>query len=211
MKTQEIAKFKKSLEAFLADVVTHMGRKDRQRHAEAYIRGLLMDGERKSIEPMACRLPDGNIQALQQFVNQSPWSHKEVSASLARKIEQEFVSEAYWLIDEVSFPKQGKHSVGVARQYCGALGKTANCQVAVTLDLGTEESSTPVDWALYLPAEWINNPIRREKAGIPKEVTFKTKTNLALELLDEVRRGDCRTVWCWPIRHMVMRMNSGRG
>jgi SRSO17 transposase len=203
MKTQEIAKFKKSLEAFLADVVTHMGRKDRQRHAEAYIRGLLMDGERKSIEPMACRLPDGNIQALQQFVNQSPWSHKEVSASLARKIEQEFVSEAYWLIDEVSFPKQGKHSVGVARQYCGALGKTANCQVAVTLDLGTEESSTPVDWALYLPAEWINNPIRREKAGIPKEVTFKTKTNLALELLDEVK--------AWGLQDRVVLADSAYG
>lgn len=203
MKTQEIAKFKKSLEAFLADVVTHMGRKDRQRHAEAYIRGLLMDGERKSIEPMACRLPDGNIQALQQFVNQSPWSHKEVSASLARKIEQEFVSEAYWLIDEVSFPKQGKHSVGVARQYCGALGKTANCQVAVTLNLGTEESSTPVDWALYLPAEWINNPIRREKAGIPKEVTFKTKTNLALELLDEVK--------AWGLQDRVVLADSAYG
>jgi SRSO17 transposase len=203
MKTQEIAKFKKSLEAFLADVVTHMGRKDRQRHAEAYIRGLLMDGERKSIEPMACRLPDGNIQALQQFVNQSPWSHKEVSASLARKIEQEFVSEAYWLIDEVSFPKQGKYSVGVARQYCGALGKTANCQVAVTLDLGTEESSTPVDWALYLPAEWINNPIRREKAGIPKEVTFKTKTNLALELLDEVK--------VWGLQDRVVLADSAYG
>ena len=187
----------------MADVVTHMGRKDRQRHAEAYIRGLLMDGERKSIEPMACRLPDGNIQALQQFVNQSPWSHKEVSASLARKIEQEFVSEAYWLIDEVSFPKQGKHSVGVARQYCGALGKTANCQVAVTLDLGTEESSTPVDWALYLPAEWINNPLRREKAGIPKEVTFKTKTNLALELLDEVK--------AWGLQDRVVLADSAYG
>lgn len=187
----------------MADVVTHMGRKDRQRHAEAYIRGLLMDGERKSIEPMACRLPDGNIQALQQFVNQSPWSHKEVSASLARKIEQEFVSEAYWLIDEVSFPKQGKHSVGVARQYCGALGKTANCQVAVTLDLGTEESSTPVDWALYLPAEWINNPIRREKAGIPKEVMFKTKTNLALELLDEVK--------AWGLQDRVVLADSAYG
>jgi SRSO17 transposase len=203
MKTQEIAKFKKRLGAFLADVVTHMGRKDRQRHAEAYVRGLLLDGERKSIEPMARRLPDGNIQALQQFVNQSPWSHKEVSASLARKVEQEFVSEAYWLIDEVSFPKQGKHSVGVARQYCGALGKTANCQVAVTVDLGTEESSTPLNWALYLPEQWINDSLRREKAGIPKEVTFKTKTNLALELIDEVK--------AWGLRDRVVLADSAYG
>jgi SRSO17 transposase len=102
-------------------------------------------------------------------------------------MEGEFAPEAHWIIDEVSFPKQGKHSVGVARQYCGALGKTASCQVAVTLDLGTEETSTPLDWALYLPEQWINDPVRREKAGIPKEVTFKTKTELALDLIDEVR------------------------
>jgi SRSO17 transposase len=102
-------------------------------------------------------------------------------------VEREFVPEAYWLIDEVSFPKQGKHSVGVARQYCGALGKTANCQVAVSLDLGTEESSTPLNWALYLPKEWANDPERRKRAGIPEEISFKTKTVLALDLIDEAR------------------------
>jgi len=188
MKAREIERFRLKLEAFLADVALSMGRKDRRQHVEEYIRGLLMDGERKSIEPMANRLPDGDIQALQQFVNQSPWSSQEVRASLARKVEREFVPEAYWLIDEVSFPKQGKHSVGVARQYCGALGKTANCQVAVTLDLGTEESSTPLDWALYLPEQWIDDPVRRKKAGVPKEITFKTKPELALDLIDEVRK-----------------------
>jgi len=187
MKPREIERFRLKLEAFLADVVLAMGRKERREHAEEYIRGLLMDGERKSIEPMAGRLPDGDVQALQQFVNQSPWSTPEVRASLARKVEREFVPEAYWVIDEVSFPKQGKHSVGVARQYCGALGKTANCQVAVTLDLGTEESSSPLDWALYLPEKWINDPVRRKKAGIPEEITFKTKPELALDLIDEVK------------------------
>ena len=171
----------------MADVVLCMGRKERGQHAKEYIRGLLMDGERKSIEPMANRLPDGNAQALQQFVNQSPWPTEQVRASLARKMEGEFVPEAYWLIDEVSFPKQGKHSVGVARQYCGALGKTANCQVAVTLDLGTEESSTPLDWALYLPEQWIKDKARRKKAGIPEAVTFKSKPELALDLIDEAR------------------------
>jgi SRSO17 transposase len=164
-----------------------MGRQERRKHAEEYIRGLLMDGERKSIEPIASRLPDGDVQALQQFVNQSPWPSQEVRASLARKVEGEFVPEAYWLIDEVSFPKQGQHSVGVARQYCGALGKTANCQVAVTLDLGTEESSTPLDWALYLPEQWIKDPVRRKAAGVPEEIIFKTKTELALDLIDEVK------------------------
>ena len=187
MKPREIERFRMRLEAFLADVVLPMGRKERREHAGEYIRGLLMDGERKSIEPLASRLPDGDVQALQQFVNQSPWPSQEVQASLARKVEGEFVPEAYWLIDEVSFPKQGKHSVGVARQYCGTLGKTANCQVAVTLDLGTEESSTPLDWALYLPEQWINDPIRRKAAGVPEEITFKTKPELALDLIDEVK------------------------
>jgi SRSO17 transposase len=187
MKAREIERFRLKLEAFLADVVLPMGRKDRRHHAEEYIRGLLMDGERKSIEPMANRLPDGDAQALQQFVNQSPWPSRDVRASLARKVEREFVPEAYWLIDEVSFPKQGKHSVGVARQYCGALGKTANCQVAVTLDLGTEETSTPLNWALYLPKGWVDDPLRRKKAGIPEEITFKTKIVLALDLIDEAK------------------------
>lgn len=187
MKAREIERFRLKLEAFLADVVLPMGRKDRRHHAEEYIRGLLMDGERKSIEPMANRLPDGDVQALQQFVNQSPWPSREVRASLARKVEREFVPEAYWLIDEVSFPKQGKHSVGVARQYCGALGKTANCQVAVTLDLGTEESSTALNWALYLPKGWVEDPVRRKNAGIPEEITFKTKIVLALDLIDEAK------------------------
>ena len=187
MKPREIERFRLKLEAFLADVVLPMGRKERRDHAGEYVRGLLMDGERKSIEPLASRLPDGDVQALQQFVNQSPWPSQEVRASLARKVEGEFIAEAYWLIDEVSFPKQGKHSVGVAHQYCGTLGKTANCQVAVTLDLGTEEWSTPLDWALYLPEPWINDPVRRKEAGIPEAIVFKTKPELALDLIDEVK------------------------
>jgi SRSO17 transposase len=203
MNPREIERFRLKLEAFLADVVLSMGRKERRGHAEEYIRGLLMDGERKSIEPMAGRLPDGNVQALQQFVNQSPWSSREVRASLARKVEAEFVPESYWLIDEVSLPKQGQHSVGVARQYCGALGKTANCQVAVTLDLGTEESSTPLDWALYLPEQWINDPVRRKEAGIPEEITFKTKPELALGLIDEVKG--------WGLKPRLVLADSGYG
>ena len=203
MKTQKIERLQAKLEAFLADVVAPMGRKERRDHAEEYLRGLLMDGERKSIEPMADRLPDGNVQALQQFVNQSPWSSQPVRASLARKVEQEFVPEAYWMIDDVSFPKQGKHSVGVSRQYCGALGKTANCQVAVTLDLGTEEASTPLDWALYLPEKWAKDPVRRREAGVPEEITFKTKPELALELIDEVI--------AWGLQKRLVLTDSGYG
>ncbi len=203
MNPREIERFRLKLEAFLADIVLSMGRKERGQHAEEYIRGLLMDGERKSIEPMASRLPDGDVQALQQFVNQSPWSFQEVRAALARKVETEFVPEAYWLIDEVSFPKQGRHSVGVAHQYCGALGKTANCQVAVTLDLGTEESSTPLDWALYLPEQWVKDPVRRKEAGVPEDITFKTKPELALALIDEVKG--------WGLQNRLVLADSAYG
>ncbi len=203
MKTREIERLQLKLEAFLADIVLPMGRKERREHAEEYLRGLLMDGERKSIEPMASRMSDGDVQALQQFVNQSPWSSEKVRASLARKVEQEFVPEAYWPIDDVSFPKQGQHSVGVARQYCGALGKTANCQVAVTLDLGTEESSTPLDWALYLPEKWVRDPVRRKEAGVPEEITFKTKPELALDLIDEVK--------AWGLQNRLVLADSGYG
>ena len=187
----------------MEDVVRHMGRQERRHYAEVYIRGLLMDGERKSIEPMAHRLPDGDVQALQQFVNQSPWSYQTVRASLARKMEGELVPEAYWIIDDVSLPKKGEHSVGVARQYCGALGKTANCQVAVTLDLGTEDSSIPLDWALYLPEEWTKDRDRLKKAGVPEEITFKTKLELALGLIDEVR--------AWGLRDRVVLADSAYG
>ena len=203
MKTQKIEQFRLRLAAFLADVVLPMGRKERRDHAEEYLRGLLLDGERKSIEPIASRLPDGNVQALQQFVNQSPWSSQKVRASLARKVEQEFVPEAYWMIDDVSFPKQGGHSVGVARQYCGALGKTANCQVAVTLDLGTEEASTPLNWGLYLPEKWVKDPVRRKEAGVPEEVTFKTKPELALGLIDEAI--------VWGLQKRLVLTDSGYG
>jgi SRSO17 transposase len=203
MKAREIERFKEKLEAFLEDVVSHMGRQERRHYAEVYIRGLLMDGERKSIEPMANRLPDGDIQALQQFVNQSPWPYQAVRESLARKVEGELVPEAYWIIDDVSFPKKGGHSVGVARQYCGALGKTANCQVAVTLDLGTEESSTPLNWALYLPEEWMENDARLKKAGVPEAITFKTKLELALDLIDEVK--------AWGLQDRVVLADSAYG
>jgi SRSO17 transposase len=185
MKTRDIEKFKEKLEAFMADLVLQMGRSERRRYAEIYVRGLLMDLDRKSIEPIANLVVGADVQALQQFINQSPWSHNAIRASLARKLEDELIPSAYWIVDEVSFPKKGKHSAGVAYQYCGALGKTANCQVAVTLDLGTEEASVPLNWALYLPEQWINDSGRRKKARIPEGTVFKSKIELAMELIDQ--------------------------
>ena len=113
MKAREIERFRLKLEAFLADVILPMGHKERGQHAEEYIRGLLMDGEHKSIEPMANRLPDGDVQALQQLVNQSPWPSVEGRASLARKVAREFVPEAYWLIVGLSCEDDGQEGFGV--------------------------------------------------------------------------------------------------
>lgn len=109
--------------------------------------GLMLDGRRKSVQPMAERLPDGNMQALQQFVNQSPWDWLPVRQRIAERL-SEVITPEVWVIDDVSFPKCGKASVGVARQYCGAVGKRANCQVAVSVHAATDTASCPMNWEL---------------------------------------------------------------
>jgi SRSO17 transposase len=187
MDTKQLHAVEQRLASFLADLVPHMGRAERQHWAGMYIRGLLLDGERKSIEPMAARLPGADAQALCQFVNQSPWPWEPVQAALTGTVVDALLPEAVYLLDATSFPKQGTHSVGVARQYCGALGKTANCQVAVSLHLGTDTTSVPLTWALYLPERWATDPARRAEVGIPPSVPFQTKPALALACLDRVR------------------------
>jgi len=174
------------LRRFLQELVVRMGRCERQRWAAMYVRGLLLDGERKSIEPMAARL-NADVQALRQFVNQSPWAWEPVQEALAHTVVDALLPEAVYLLDATSFPKQGTHSVGVARQYCGALGKTANCQVAVTVHLGTDTTSVPLTWALFLPEAWVADAARRAEVGIPPAVGYAAKTDLALACLDRVR------------------------
>jgi SRSO17 transposase len=110
-----------------------------------YVRGLLLDREHKSIEPMAARLPEGNVQAMQQLVGQSPWPWAPVWERLARRMTAELVPDRVWVINDTGFPKEGHHSVGVERQYSGTLGKTANCQVAVSLHQAGPEESTILD------------------------------------------------------------------
>lgn len=187
MDTRQLHAAEQRLARFLAEVVPHMGRAERQHWAGMYIRGLLLDGERKSIEPMAARLPGADVQALGQFVNQSPWPWEPVQAALTGAVVDALLPEAVYLLDATSFPKQGTHSVGVARQYCGALGKTANCQVAVSVHLGTETTSVPLTWALYLPESWVSDPGRRAEVGIPPTIQHQPKTDLALACLDRVQ------------------------
>ena len=187
MDTKRLHATEQRLRNFLDELVPHMGRAERQHWAGMYIRGLLLDGERKSIEPMAARLPGADVQALRQFVNQSPWAWEPVQEALTGAVVDALLPEAVYVLDATSFPKQGTHSVGVARQYCGALGKTANCQVAVSVHLGTETTSVPLAWALYLPKSWATDPARRTEVGIPPTVAFQTKPELALACLDRLR------------------------
>ena len=187
METKQLHAVELRLTSFLAELVPAMGRAERQHWAGMYIRGLLLDGERKSIEPMAARLPGADAQALGQFVNQSPWPWEPVQAALTGAVVDALLPEAVYLLDATSFPKQGTHSVGVARQYCGALGKTANCQVAVSVHLGTATTSVPLTWALFLPESWTADPARRAEVGIPPTVQHQTKPALALTCLDRVQ------------------------
>jgi len=181
-------KCRERLERFLADLLAPVGRSERRHWGSVYVRGLLLDGERKSIEPIAARLPEGNVQALQQFVGQSPWEWGPIWELLGKRMTSELEAEPAWVIDDTGFPKQGEHSVGVARQYSGTLGKTGNCQIAVSLHHVGENGSTALNWRLYLPEEWIEDADKRQPAGIPEEVPFKTKWELALEMIDEVRK-----------------------
>ncbi|MFE4455409.1 transposase [Streptomyces sp. NPDC056796] len=130
-------------------------------------------------------LADSEVQALQQFVSQSPWGPLPVRRRNARRL-SEVIRPQVWVIDDVSLPQCGRASAGVARQYCGALGKRANCQVAVSVHAATGTASCPLDWQLYLPREWTDEPDRCRRAGVPDDVLHPEKWRLALGLLDNV-------------------------
>lgn len=162
-------------------------------HARAYLLGLLLPGERKSIQPLAARL-GVDYDPLQWLISESPWRDQQVLQPLRRLVQMRALGyERCFIFDDTGFPKQGKHSVGVQRQYCGALGKIGNCQVAVGLIYGWGNAcfgqAVPVGWRLYLPESWVQDPERRDQAGIPPQVQFRTKWQLALELLDEALQG----------------------
>src|SRR5215471_10966563 len=203
MTESEIEKCRKRLEQFLADLLEPLGRHERRHWSSVYVRGLLLDGERKSIEPMATRLPEGNVQAMQQLIGQSPWPWAPVWERLAQRMTAELAPEPVWVIDDTGFPKQGRHSVGVERQYSGTLGKTANCQVAVSLHQAGPEESTILGWRLYLPQSWTGDAERRDQAGIPETLEFRTKWQRALELIDEAR--------AWGLPPRVVLADAGYG
>jgi SRSO17 transposase len=186
---RELSRVRGRLVEFTGELFESMRRKDQRRWGEVYVRGLMLDGKRKSIEPMAARLPDGDEQCLQQFVNQSPWDPVPVRRALAKRMAGEIGPEA-WVIDDTGFPKFGKHSVGVARQYSGALGKVGNCQIGVSVNAVTDAASCPLDWRLFIPEEWDDpgefNQDRRAKCKLPADVHHVEKWRQALEMIDEL-------------------------
>jgi SRSO17 transposase len=169
----------------LAEVIGHA---DRAEPLRDYCRGLLLPGERKSVEPIAAVTAPARVsakhQSLLHFVANAPWSDERVLGRIQQLtlpiIEGSGAIEA-WIIDDTGFPKKGRHSVGVARQYCGQLGKRDNCQIAVSLSLANHAASLPVAWRLYLPLEWTADAARCAAAGIPETVEFLTKPEMALE------------------------------
>jgi len=181
MTPRELQALDQRLTTFLEDLLAPLGRKERRHWARVYIQGLLLDGERKSIEPLAQRT-GADVQALRQFVGQSPWAVAQVERRLAEKVVDLLAEPEVWILDETAFPKAGQHSVGVARQYCGPLGKVANCQVAVSLHWSSSEASCPLLWRLYLPKEWLEDAERAAEVKLPPGAVYRTKTELALEL-----------------------------
>jgi SRSO17 transposase len=171
----------------LAGVIGHAAR---VRPLQDYCMGLLLPGERKSVEPIAAVTAPARVsaqhQSLLHFIGEGGWSDEKVLARVREQvlphIERHGPIEA-WIIDDTGFPKQGRHSVGVAHQYCGELGKDDNCQVAVSLSIANHHASLPVAYRLYLPEDWASDAERRRKVGVPEEIVFKTKLEIALDHL----------------------------
>ncbi len=173
--------------AYVEALSRTLGHADRAAPFRSYCAGLLLPGDRKSVEPMAARVQPGRVQAAHQslhhLVAKADWSDEVMLTTVRQQvmpaIERHGAVRA-WIIDDTGFPKKGTLSVGVARQYCGQLGKQDNCQVAVSLSVANDHASLPIAYRLYLPEAWAIDPTRRGKAGIPTDVVFQTKPQIAL-------------------------------
>jgi len=177
----------KRFAAYLDGLAQVVGHADRVEPLKSYCTGLLLPGERKSVEPLAARLAPDNVrrthQSLHHLVAAAPWSDEALLSAVRTRVLPAIRKQGpvvAWIVDDTAFPKKGKHSVGVARQYCGQLGKQENCRVAVSLSLANWSSSLPIAYRLYLPETWASDEPRRRQAGVPAEVGFETKPQIAL-------------------------------
>jgi SRSO17 transposase len=182
---------KERLEAFAGEVLAAaMNRPVQLVNGGLYLRGLLEQGPRKSLEPLVARLGgDADYQSMQQFVADSPWDPALVVKAVAERVAGELGVEA-WVLDDTGFPKDGKDSPGVKRQYSGTLGKTGNCQIGVSVHAVGKNGTVPLGWALYVPEDWCEDQQRRRKAKIADEVVFKTKSELGVELVERASGWD---------------------
>ena len=179
--------------AYLERLTAAVGHADRHEPLRVYLEGLLLPGDRKSVEPMAARIDPRNVrsrhQSMHHFVATAPWDAQKIIQSARDYALEEFEHHGgvqAWVLDDTSYPKKGSHSVGVGRQYCGVLGKQENCQVAVTMSLANELMSVPAAYRLYLPEDWANDRARRLVAGVPEDVVFQTKTEIALDQIEQL-------------------------
>jgi len=194
--------------AALASVIGHAGRALRLRD---YCTGLILPGERKSVEPMAARTAPARVsaqhQSLLHFVGAGAWSDAKVLAKIGALVMPAITQHGpieVWIVDDTGLPKKGRHSVGVKPQYCGQLGKEANCQVAVSLSIANHFASLPIGYRLYLPKEWAEDRARRDRAGVPADINFKTKQQIALELIQQACAAGV------PLGVLLMDLDYGR-
>lgn len=178
--------------AYIEHLSEAMGHADRHAPLAEYCTGLLLPGERKSVEPMAARVAPAEVgakhQSLHHFVAKAPWEETKLLASVRSyvlPILEKMAPIRAWIVDDTGIPKKGRQSVGVARQYCGELGKQDNCQVAVTLSVANAHASLPIACRLYLPEAWTEDEARRKKAGVPDEIAFATKPQIALDQIGQ--------------------------
>lgn len=178
-------------EQYCQALTAALGHADRFQPAQWYLQGLILPGERKSIEPMAARVCSNNVraahQAMHHLVAVSQWSDQAVLQAVVQQVLPRLLKKTdscWWILDDTGHAKKGRHSVGVARQYCGRLGKTDNCQVAVSLSIANVHGSLPLAYQLYLPEEWAEDETRRQKVGVPEMLEFKTKGEIARQQLE---------------------------
>lgn len=209
MTPQQLRKLRRELDVFIESLTGGMGRPERRRAMGQYVTGLLLNGERKSIAPMAARLVTNPSQAeamrqrLQECVVISTWSESEMFCRIGLKVDRELPGIEALVVDDTGFAKKGKHSVGVARQYSGTLARIGNCQVATSLHLSGEQGSACIGMRLYLPETWTDDRSRCDKAGVPKDVVFKKKWEIALGQLDDAIE--------WGVRKHVVLADAGYG
>jgi len=179
-------------EGYLEHLAEGLGHVDRHAGLKGYCTGLMLPLERKSVEPIAAGVDPLHVsarhQSLHHFVAKADWSDEELLRRIREWVMPKLGLEGggFWIVDDTGFPKKGQHSVGVARQYCGVLGKQDNCQVAVSVSLASPTASVPVSWQLYLPEGWAKDAERRDKAGVPKAIAFATKPQIALQHLERL-------------------------